>query len=52
VRETRQWRLSWVDGGDRRLTNYTRPVGGGVDGLAAVLEARLGRPVELQSLPS
>jgi len=52
VREAGQWRLSWFDGADRRLTSYTGPVGGDVDGLAAVLEARLGRPVELQSLVS
>ena len=52
VREAGSWRLSWFDGADRRLTSYTGPVGGGVDDLAAALEARLGRPVELHSLPS
>jgi hypothetical protein len=52
VREAGRWRLSWFDGADRRLTSYAGPVGGDVDALAAALEAQLGRPVELQSLPS
>jgi hypothetical protein len=52
VREAGRWRLSWFDGADRRLISYTGPVGGDVDILTAALAARLGRPVELQSLPS
>ena len=52
VREAGLWRLSWFDGADRRLTSYAGPVGGDVDGLAAALEERLGRPVELQAPPS
>ena len=51
VREAGSWRLSWFDGADRRLTSYSGPVGD-IDDLATALEARLGRPVELHSLPS
>jgi hypothetical protein len=52
VREGGCWRLSWFDGADRRLTSYSGPVDDDLDALAAALQARLGRPVELQSLPS
>ena len=52
VREEGRWRLSWFDGADRRLASYAGPVGDDLEALAAALEARLGRPVELQSLPS
>jgi hypothetical protein len=47
VREAGRWRLSWFDGADRRLASYAGPVDGDLDALAATLEARLGRPVEL-----
>ena len=52
VRERGRWRLSWFDGADRRLASYAGPVDDDLDGLAAALAARLGQPVELQSLPS
>jgi hypothetical protein len=52
VREAGRWRLSWFDGADGRLASYAGPVGDDLEALAAALEARLGRPVELQSLPS
>ena len=52
VREGGRWRLSWFDDADRRLASYAGPVDDDLDGLAAALGARLGRPVELQSLPS
>lgn len=49
VREQGRWRLSWFDGADRRLTSYAGPVGDDLEALAAALEARLGRPVELNA---
>ena len=52
VREQGRWRLSWFDGADRRLASYAGPVGDDLEALAAALAARLGQPVELQSLPS
>ena len=52
VREEGRWRLSWFDGADRRLASYAGPVGDDLEALAAALAVRLGRPVELQSLPS
>jgi hypothetical protein len=52
VRERGRWRLSWFDGADRRLASYAGPVDDDLEGLAVVLGRRLGRPVELQSLPS
>jgi len=52
VREAGLWRLSWFDGADVRLTSYAGPIGDDLDSLAAALEARLGRPVELQALAS
>jgi len=51
VCEDRAWRLAWFDGADRRLKSYAGPVNGDVEALAAALGARLGAPVELQSLP-
>jgi hypothetical protein len=51
VCEAGAWRLSWFAGADPRLVNYTGPVTGDVDDLAAALGARLGAPVELQSQP-
>ncbi len=51
VREAGRWRLSWFDGADRRLSSYAGPVGDLTD-LAAALEARLGRAVQLQPLSS
>jgi hypothetical protein len=52
VREGGRWRLSWFEGADRRLASYAGPVDDDLEGLAAALGARLGQPVELQSLPS
>jgi hypothetical protein len=52
VREDGRWRLSWFADADHRLTSYAGPVDGDLELLAAALEARLGRPVELQSLAS
>ncbi|MFI5030995.1 MAG: hypothetical protein ACHQPH_09880 [Reyranellales bacterium] len=52
VREQGRWRLSWFEGADRRLASYAGPVDEDLEGLAIALGARLGRPVELQSLPS
>lgn len=51
VCEAGAWRLSWLDGADRRLVNYGGPLDGDVEALACALQARLGGPVELQSLP-
>jgi len=51
VREAGEGRLSWFAGADRRLVNYAGPLDGDVDALAEALGARLGIPVELQSLP-
>jgi hypothetical protein len=52
VREQGRWRLSWFEGADRRLASYAGPIDDDLDSLAAILEARVGRPVELQALPS
>ncbi|HSI01029.1 MAG TPA: hypothetical protein VLA02_10540 [Reyranella sp.] len=52
VRDRAGWRLSWFAGADRRLVAYAGPVTGDLDALAAALGARLGAPVELQSLPT
>jgi hypothetical protein len=52
VREQGCCRLAWFEGADRRLASYAGPVGDDLDALAALLEARLGRPVELQAMPS
>ena len=49
VREAGRWRLSWFEGADRRLASYAGPVGEDLEALAAALEARLGRPVELNA---
>ena len=50
VCEAGQWRLAWFAGADPRLANYAGPVDGDIEGLAAALSARLGAPVELESL--
>jgi len=52
VRDRAGWRLSWFAGADRRLVSYAGPVTGDLEALAAALGARLGAPVELQSLPT
>jgi hypothetical protein len=44
------WRLAWFAGADPRLANYAGLLTGDVEALAATLSARLGAPVELQSL--
>lgn len=48
------WRLSWFAGADRRLASYEGPLdrlgNGDAEALAAALSARLGAPVELESL--
>jgi len=51
VCEAGAWRLSWFAGAHPRLVNYAGPVNGDVDSLAALLSARLGAPVELESQP-
>jgi hypothetical protein len=51
VCEAGSWRLAWFAGADLRLTNYAGPVNGDVGTLAALLSARLGAPVELESQP-
>ena len=51
VSEAGAWRLSWFAGADPRLVNYAGPVNGDVEALAALLSARLGAPVELESQP-
>jgi hypothetical protein len=51
VCEAGVWRLAWFAGADPRLANYAGPVNGDVEALAAVLSARLGAPVELESQP-
>ena len=48
--EAGRWRLSWFAGADPRLVNYAGPIDGDIETLAATLGARLGAPVELQSL--
>jgi hypothetical protein len=50
VRDRAGWRLSWFAGADRRLVSFAGPLTGDLDALATVLGARLGAPVELQSL--
>ena len=50
VCEAGRWRLAWFAGADPRLVNYAGPLDGDVETLAATLSARLGAPVELQSL--
>lgn len=50
VCEAGHWRLSWFAGADPRLVNYAGPVDGDVEALANQLNARLGAPVELESL--
>jgi hypothetical protein len=44
-------RLTWFVGADPRLAGYRGPIDNDLDALAASLTARLGTPVELQSLP-
>jgi hypothetical protein len=51
VCEAGSWRLAWFAGADPRLVNYAGPVDGDVEALAALLGARLGAPVELESQP-
>jgi hypothetical protein len=51
VCEAGAWRLAWFAGADPRLSSYAGPVDGDVDALAALLSARLGAPVELESQP-
>ena len=43
-------RLSWFAGADSRLTGFRGPLDGDVERLAQALGARLGIPVELESL--
>jgi hypothetical protein len=51
VCEAGAWRLAWFAGADPRLATYAGPVTGDVEALAALLSARLGAPVELESQP-
>jgi hypothetical protein len=51
VCEAGGWRLSWFPGADRRLVAYGGPVDGDIEALADLLSARLGAPVQLESLP-
>jgi hypothetical protein len=51
VCEAGTWRLAWFAGADPRLANYAGPMNGDVEALAALLSARLGAPVELESQP-
>jgi hypothetical protein len=50
VCEAGTWRLSWFDGAEDRLASYAGPLSGDGEALAAALSARLGAPVELESL--
>ena len=52
VREAGRSRLAWFANADRRLASYQGSIDadGELDTLATVLSARLGAPVELQSL--
>lgn len=52
VCEAGGWRLSWFPGADRRLVAYRGPVDGNIEVLADLLSARLGVPVQLESLPT
>ncbi len=52
VSEEGCWRLSWFPGADRRLVAYGGPVDGNIEALADLLAARLGMPVQLESLPT
>ena len=51
VCEAGAFRLAWFAGADSGLATYAGPVNGDVESLAALLSARLGAPVELQSQP-
>ena len=51
VCESGRWRLSWFAGADGRLLSFAGPVDGDIDALADALAARVGSPVELDSLP-
>lgn len=51
VCEAGGWRLSWFPDADRRLVAYSGPVDGDIETLADLLSARLGAPVQLESLP-
>jgi hypothetical protein len=51
VEEAAGRRLTWFDGADRRLTNYTGPIDGDVEALERAFGLRLGTPVNLDSLP-
>jgi hypothetical protein len=44
-------RLSWFADADQRLASYAGPLDGDIEALAAALGARLGRQVELETLP-
>jgi hypothetical protein len=46
------WRLTWFEGADPLLANYTGPLDGDVEALGQALTARLGRPVRLDRLSS
>ena len=46
------WRLTWFEGADPRLINYTGVVDGDVEALAQALTLRLGAPVRLNPLSS
>lgn len=51
TREGLESRLSWFEPADPRLKSYAGPLNGEPEALAAALSLRLGRQVELDSLP-
>ena len=51
TREGAESRLSWFDPADPRLRSYAGPLDSEIEAIAAALSLRLGRQVELDSLP-
>lgn len=51
TREGDEHRLSWFEPADPRLKSYAGPIEAEIEALAAALSLRLGRQVELDSLP-
>lgn len=51
TREGAEQRLSWFEQADPRLRSYAGPLDSEIEAIAAALSLRLGRQVELDSLP-
>ncbi len=50
VSEQGQWRLSWFDEADPKLSAFSGVLDGDIEALAGALGARLGEPVHIESL--